>query len=131
MEIRTENNNDVDTDGGNTALSSNATGNLDDESSSITISIDETSMSSSQVPIEKLPVIPAVGTFVGERTKAKAMAATLAQLWGLQYVVEEHVAMTTSYSSDGRSRKRKRYASGRGSNPRRKRGGGHRQAWLI
>jgi hypothetical protein len=75
-------------------------------------------------PIWKLPMI-SIGTFEGERAKAKAMASELAILWG---VPEETVG-------DGPKTRKEAGAKGGGKtktsglSSHRKRGGGHRQAY--
>jgi len=75
-------------------------------------------------PIWKLPMV-SIGTFEGERSKAKAMAKELAILW----------AIPEETKGDGaKSRKAAGAPSGgktkvKGLSAHRKRGGGHRQAW--
>ena len=97
-----------------------------------TLTLDETATttrSRGKSPIGKLPVVHCGGVFAGERSKAKHMASSLGKLWGIPALVGDDIERRVSGSSDSKHkskrRDRKRY-----SGHKRKRGGGHRQAWF-
>jgi hypothetical protein len=88
-------------------------------------------------PIWQLPVV-SVGVFEGERSMAKSMASTLAQLWDIPEIVTVNDASARFDSSTTELGPKSRRASGdrhgghtkmKGLTEHRKRGGGHRQAW--
>jgi hypothetical protein len=75
--------------------------------------------------IWKLPYI-SVGVFEGERSKAKAMAAALSQLWD----IPDNDIESSTHTADHRQKFQKMGRSKlKGWSQYRKRGGGHRQAW--
>jgi hypothetical protein len=97
----------------------------DEEPSDYVVILNEISQEAwASQPIWKLPMV-SIGTFEGDRAKAKAMASELAILWG---VPEETVG-------DGPKTRKAAGAQGGGKtktgglSSHRKRGGGHRQAY--
>jgi hypothetical protein len=88
-------------------------------------------------PIWQLPVVT-LGTFEGERSKAKAMASILAKYWDIPEVASiNDVIAPFDTTTTGRGPKSRRDTGARhgghtkvtGLNEYRKRGGGHRQDW--
>jgi uncharacterized protein YecT (DUF1311 family) len=89
-------------------------------------------------PIWQLPVV-SLGTFQGERSKAKTMASTLAKLWDIPEIdtLKDASSYSEYSSATGHGPKSRRDAGARnggytkvkGLQEHRKRGGGHRQEW--
>lgn len=80
------------------------------------------------LPIEKLPVV-SLGVFEGERSKAKAMAKELAELWDIpERAQEEDVDDISSYSNQN-EKPRKGKSKGKSTNEQRRRDR-DRNKWL-
>jgi hypothetical protein len=80
------------------------------------------------LPIEKLPVV-SLGVFEGERSKAKAMAKELAELWDIpERAQEEDVDDISSYSNHN-EKPRKGKSKGKSTNEQRRRDR-DRNKWL-
>ena len=94
-----------------------------DESSSYTITLENTNQEAwATKPIWQLPVV-SLGIFEGERSKAKLMAKTLAELWEIPEETK------VSDSSNGGNNNKRNTRNDKSQQEQRKRGGGHRQAW--
>ena len=80
------------------------------------------------LPIEKLPVV-SLGVFEGERSKAKAMAKELAELWDIPERAQDENIDEISSNSNHNDKPRKNKSRGKSSNDHRRRDR-DRNKWL-
>lgn len=97
---------------------------VDMESSEYVVTLDIDQETWAVQPIWKLPLV-SIGTFEGERAKAKAMAKELAVLWG----IPEETKGDGPRNRRAAGAKKGGKTKVNGLTSHRKRGGGHRQAW--